>query len=499
MKSNILALKYRPKNFDELVGQEAVARTLKNSLANGATHHAYLFSGLRGSGKTSSARIFAKTLLCDKAPTPLPCEECESCKMANSGSHLDIIEMDGASNRKIDDIRDLIEQTRYRPSIGRYKIFIIDEVHMLTREAFNALLKTLEEPPSYVKFILATTDPQKVPQTILSRTQHFEFKKIPDKKIENHIISILQKEGIEFEKEAISAIVRNGSGSLRDTLTLLQQAIEYSNRNITLQSVTEMLGLIDVSILETLLSAIVHKDRDAILKTLQNIDDSETEHILDEFSNFLKGKIFLGEVEDTILQRIASSIEEGKKLLFSGVDEEFTLYTTFLRMVVADTSLQTLQPQLQPASFANTPKPDRAKTDIENLFWDMVVPRVIDSNIENEKISDSDLEQCIRNTIKFEKFENSHIYFRFCFQSEKCKTILRYRYHDIRIATQLLLSEKIGKKVIFEYLKCDEVVEEKKKEEEGKKDRPLQDMEGVLEHLKSQFGEESIKELPSYE
>ena len=165
-------------------------------------------------------------------------------------------------------------------------------------------------------------------------------------------------------------------------------------------------------------------------------------------------------------------------------------------MVVVDTSLQTLQPQQQPASFANTPKPNRAKTDIENLFWDMVVPRVIDYNIENEKISDSDLERCIRDTIKFEKFENSHIYFRFCFQSDKCKTILRYRYHDIRLTTQLLLSEKIGKKVVFEYLQCDEVVEKEKEEKEDERDKPLQKMEEVLEYLKSQFGEENIKELP---
>ena len=218
-----LALKYRPMDFDELVGQEAVSRTLSLALESKRLSHAYLFSGLRGSGKTSSARIFARALQCENGPKAKPCGVCANCVAANPHkmSHIDIIELDGASSRKIDDIRDLIEQTKYRPNMGRYKIFIIDEVHMLTKEAFNALLKTLEEPPEYVKFILATTDPLKLPATILSRTQHFRFKRISDKSIFNHLKSILHKENITYQDEALNMLIRSGSGSLRDTLTLL--------------------------------------------------------------------------------------------------------------------------------------------------------------------------------------------------------------------------------------------------------------------------------------
>lgn len=215
-----LALKYRPKNFEDLVGQEAISQTLSQALDKNRIVHAYLFSGLRGSGKTSSARIFARALECEKGPTSTPCGECGNCKAALEGRNIDIIEMDGASNRGIDNIRDLIEQTKYAPAMGRFKIFIIDEVHMLSREAFNALLKTLEEPPEYVKFILATTDPLKVPVTILSRTQHFRFKKIPQKSIIAHLKKILDKEEVKYEDSALDVLTRAGGGSLRDTLTL---------------------------------------------------------------------------------------------------------------------------------------------------------------------------------------------------------------------------------------------------------------------------------------
>ena len=194
--SQVLALKYRPKSFDGLIGQNSVTQTLTLALNQNRLSHAYLFSGLRGSGKTSTARIFSKALICEKGPTATPCEECENCKMANENRHIDIIEMDAASSRKIDDIRELIEHTKYKPNSARFKIFIIDEVHMLTKEAFNALLKTLEEPPEYVKFILATTDPLKLPPTILSRTQHFRFKQIGEKDVVNHLSHILNLEDV---------------------------------------------------------------------------------------------------------------------------------------------------------------------------------------------------------------------------------------------------------------------------------------------------------------
>jgi DNA polymerase-3 subunit gamma/tau len=252
----VLALKYRPKQFSELVGQEAVIQTLKNALDNKKLANAYLFSGLRGSGKTSTARIFAKALQCEKGETSEPCEVCENCIMANENRHIDIIEMDAASNRKIEDIKDIIEQTRYKPTIGKYKIFIIDEAHMLTREAENALLKTLEEPPPYVKFILATTDPLKLPVTILSRTQHYRFTKIDNNLIKNHLETVLAKENVKYETKAIELIAKSGNGSLRDTLTLLNQAIAYSKGNIKTADVVEMLGIINPEIIDNIFQII---------------------------------------------------------------------------------------------------------------------------------------------------------------------------------------------------------------------------------------------------
>ncbi|WP_301070371.1 DNA polymerase III subunit gamma/tau, partial [uncultured Helicobacter sp.] len=232
MNSTALALKYRPTCFSDLIGQNAISQTLSLALDSKHISHAYLFSGLRGSGKTSSARIFARALQCESGPTSTPCGTCASCVAALQNRHIDIIEMDAASSRGIDDIKRVIEQTKYSPSFARYKIFIIDEVHMLSKEAFNALLKTLEEPPEFVKFILATTDPLKLPATILSRTQHFRFKQIPHRLVIEHISNILNKEGVSYEAQALDIIARSGAGSLRDTLTLLDQAIIFCKNHI---------------------------------------------------------------------------------------------------------------------------------------------------------------------------------------------------------------------------------------------------------------------------
>ena len=332
-----LALKYRPKNFDELIGQEAVSKSLTHALDENRVSHAYLFSGLRGSGKTSSARIFAKALVCEKGPTSRPCEVCAQCVMANGSRHMDIIEMDAASHRKIDDIRELIEQTKYAPTAARYKIFIIDEVHMLTKEAFNALLKTLEEPPSYVKFILATTDPLKLPTTVLSRTQHFRFKQISRYEIVKHLEFILSKEGVSYEREALEILARSGGGSLRDTLTLLDQAIIYSASNITKSSVAAMLGLLDPSRIEQIIEYVANADKNAIRVLVTELETYEPEMIIDEILANLKQRFLDNDPKFSLLiyERFFRILAQAKSMLSVSSDNGFVLMLMLFMMIEA--------------------------------------------------------------------------------------------------------------------------------------------------------------------
>ncbi len=350
-----LARKYRPATFDDLIGQEAVSQTLSLALDGNRLSHAYLFSGLRGSGKTSTARIFAKALLCENGAASHPCGTCTHCLMSSENRHMDIIEMDAASNRGIDDIKDLIEHTKYKPSSARYKIFIIDEVHMLTPQAFNALLKTLEEPPDFVKFILATTDPLKLPATILSRTQHFRFKKIPQNLVLKHLEHILNLENIEYETEALDIIARSGAGSLRDSLTLMDQAIVYSKNFVDVGTVTGMLGIIEPSLLETLLGDIMLKDNKKVLEFIKMASDYEAEMILDELTLYLKELLLSGngKLSPMIIERFFRVIAESKGLLALGSDGEFVLSLSLFKMMEAleikdiDTMIRGLERELK--------------------------------------------------------------------------------------------------------------------------------------------------------
>ncbi|GAA8811278.1 DNA polymerase III subunit gamma/tau [Helicobacter pylori] len=322
----VLALKYRPKHFSELVGQESVAKTLSLALDNQRLANAYLFSGLRGSGKTSSSRIFARALMCEKGPKAVPCDTCTQCQSALNNHHIDIIEMDGASNRGIDDVRNLIEQTRYKPSFGRYKIFIIDEVHMFTTEAFNALLKTLEEPPSHVKFLLATTDALKLPATILSRTQHFRFKKIPENSVISHLKTILEKEQVSYETSALEKLAHSGQGSLRDTITLLEQAINYCDNAITESKVAEMLGAIDRSVLEDFFQSLINQDEARLKERYAILENYETESVLEEMMLFLKAKLLSPDSYSILLiERFFKIIMSGLSLLKEGANASFVL------------------------------------------------------------------------------------------------------------------------------------------------------------------------------
>lgn len=334
MSSIALALKYRPTLFNDLVGQNAISQTLSLALDSKHISHAYLFSGLRGSGKTSSARIFARALQCESGPTSTPCGECPNCTAALQGNHMDIIEMDAASSRGIDDIKRLIEQTKYHPSLGRYKIFIIDEVHMLSKEAFNALLKTLEEPPEFVKFILATTDPLKLPATILSRTQHFRFKQIPHKLVVEHMSNILDKEQVSYEPQALDIIARSGAGSLRDTLTLLDQAIIFCKNHIEVTAVSDMLGIVDPEVLQKYFYHILHKQDQETQAILETLFEYECEMILDEMMLFLKDKLLQRDsaFPPLLLDRFAYILTESKTLLNLNTDGNFVLLLCTLKM-----------------------------------------------------------------------------------------------------------------------------------------------------------------------
>lgn len=332
-----LALKYRPKSFEQLIGQDAVAKSLAHALDSGRLSHAYLFSGLRGSGKTSTARIFAKALLCDKGPTGKPCEICDNCVMANEGRHIDIIEMDAASHRKIDDIRELIEQTKYHPASARFKIFIIDEVHMLTKEASNALLKTLEEPPSYVKFILATTDPLKLPVTVLSRTQHFRFKPIAKSAVVAHLTQILKTENIAYEEGALEILARSGSGSLRDTLTLLDQAIIFSREGITQRAIADMLGLLDPAKIGEILDVVLRQDRAGAIEIIKEVENYNAETIIDEMIANLKDKFLRRDAKFNLLmyERFFRILAGAKSMLAISPDNTYAISMMIFMMMEA--------------------------------------------------------------------------------------------------------------------------------------------------------------------
>ncbi len=269
--SQALARKYRPKNFNELVGQTHVSRALTSALTHHRLHHAYLFTGTRGVGKTTIARILSKCLNCETGMTAMPCGRCSTCQAIDAGRYMDLIEIDAASRTKVEDTRELLDNVPYAPTQGRYKVYLIDEVHMLSTHSFNALLKTLEEPPEHVKFLLATTDPQKLPVTVLSRCLQFSLRPLPRKDIFKHLGDILQQEHIDVENNALWLIAESAQGSLRDALSLTDQAIAYGEGKIITQDVQNMLGLLDKTQLSRLLWAIHQSERDHVSQLLFDI------------------------------------------------------------------------------------------------------------------------------------------------------------------------------------------------------------------------------------
>jgi DNA polymerase III subunit gamma/tau len=439
--SEVLALKYRPRRFEELIGQESISQTLSLALDSARLSHAYLFSGLRGSGKTSTARIFAKSLICENGPTSSPCDVCSHCVMANEGRHIDIIEMDAASSRKIDDIRDLIEHTKYRPASANVKIFIIDEVHMLTKEAHNALLKTLEEPPEYVKFILATTDPLKLPPTILSRTQHFRFKRISHPNIVHHLSHILHLENIEYQAEALDILARSGSGSLRDTLTLLDQAIIYSKGFVDVKTVADMLGLLDPDYISRLFDAIFAKERTTLISMLQELEAYEAEMVIDELIAYLKERLYEGDhrFSPLVIERFFRILSDAKTLFAINADGGFVVSLVLFKMIEAlkikeiDEMIESLESRVSHAPIQTLTSATHT-IEVQSIHV-TAAPEPIKSPFELlcERISDrsTELGICFRSNVTFLSYQNDTLTWESCAEGDD-KELLKNSFGIIR-------------------------------------------------------------------
>lgn len=285
----VFARKYRPQRFEDVIGQEHITRTLRNAVKSGRVAHAYLFCGSRGVGKTTVARILAKALNCKDGPTAEPCCECEACRRIATGDDMDVMEIDGASNRGIDEVRDLRQNVRLAPSHSRFKVYYIDEVHMLTGEAFNALLKTLEEPPSHVKFIFSTTDPQKLPETVKSRCQRFDFRRISDAGIVAWLEEVCGREGLEAEPDVLAVIARAARGSMRDALGVLDQLASFGDK-VTMADTLAVIGAVDRQVLGEIVEAVAREDAAAALKAAHQVlfGGTDVEDFADQLSQYLR-------------------------------------------------------------------------------------------------------------------------------------------------------------------------------------------------------------------
>ena len=323
----VLARKWRPKRFAELAGQEHVVRALVNALESGRVHHAFLFTGTRGVGKTTIARIFAKSLNCETGVTSNPCGECSTCREIDEGRFVDLLEVDAASRTKVDDTRELLDNVQYAPARGRYKVYLIDEVHMLSTHSFNALLKTLEEPPPHVKFLLATTDPQKLPVTVLSRCLQFNLKRMSQAVIAARINEILTAEKISFEPDAVKLISRSAQGSMRDALSLLDQAIAFSGNSLKFADTRTMLGTIDHRQIFSIVTALAHHDAREVLQQVAALDEHAPDYrdVLAEMAALLQ-QVALAQAVPELLDSEQDNVEAVRDLIKLLTPEEVQLF-----------------------------------------------------------------------------------------------------------------------------------------------------------------------------
>lgn len=343
MNNDVLALKYRPRFFKDVMGQDIAVETLQNSLELNKIHNAYLFSGTRGMGKTTMARLFAKSLLCKEGVNREPCGKCSTCLEIDSASHLDLIEIDAASRTKVEDTRNLMDNVQYLPTSSRYKIYLIDEVHMLSTKSFNALLKTIEEPPEHVKFLLATTDPEKLPETVLSRCLHFKLKSATTETLEIYLKKILDKENIQYDESSLHLITKHSGGSIRDSLSIAEQCISYCSGKITEEKISILLGDISVDKLERVVSYLMKNQATEIVSYVDKFEDNVNyENIFDNLihifykmitKKFISNDYELDNNEEKNIHFFYQILVNSKKDLANVTDKKSYLIMILLRMI----------------------------------------------------------------------------------------------------------------------------------------------------------------------
>ena len=420
---------YRPKNFSDVIGQEHIVRTLKNQIENNNVGHAYLFCGTRGTGKTSTAKIFSRAVNCTNLHNDEPCNECENCREILEDKTMDVVEIDAASNNSVDDIRELRENVKYSPAKAKYKVYIIDEVHMLSQGAFNALLKTLEEPPSYVIFILATTEPHKIPATILSRCQRFDFKRVTVKDISSRMRYICEKEGIEADEKALNLIARNSQGALRDALSILDQCISFEGNKISYNDVIELLGSVNIEQLFDLAESVIKEDT---RKSLQILNDfiiwgkdvrNLVNDLIDHFRNLMVCKISndLDEIislpEETIdlLKQQAETIDTNnliRILNILSVTQDGMKISSNPRVLMEVTMMKIAQPMFDESKEALIKRIENLEQKIEsgNIKVNHIsTNQTVDNFNENNQQNNNTVEKQEDENIEYENLKGDDI------------------------------------------------------------------------------------------